>query len=103
MQCCINNNASLGEFALQPLCSLVMLADVQAAALRAYKGGWRWTCRKEGRIRAYGMATWDSFRRSQDDPRHVSLQEMVNIARTEGGINHGFRCAPPARCDCWKP
>ena len=55
---------------------------------------WR---RKEGRIRAYGMATWDSLRLSQDEPRHLSLQELVDIAYAEGGVNHGFRHATPAR------
>jgi len=56
----------------------------QARALRARR-------RKEGRIRAYGMATWDSLRLAQEDARHISLQELVDIASAEGGVNHGFR------------
>ncbi len=37
------------------------------------------TC-KEGKIRSYGMATWDCFRVGQDDPRYLSLAEIVDLA-----------------------
>jgi aryl-alcohol dehydrogenase-like predicted oxidoreductase len=42
-------------------------------------------------IRAYGMATWNSFR---DDPKaagYLSLKEMADIAKDVGGDDHHFR------------
>jgi aryl-alcohol dehydrogenase-like predicted oxidoreductase len=42
-------------------------------------------------IRAYGMATWNSFR---DDPKaagYISLKEMADIARDVAGDDHHFR------------
>ncbi|KAK9862643.1 hypothetical protein WJX84_010934 [Apatococcus fuscideae] len=47
--------------------------------------------RSEGKIRAYGMATWDCFRLPPDSPSHVSLQEVVALAKDIGGLDHGFR------------
>eukprot|EP00741_Cyanophora_paradoxa_P023088 tig00021537_g22298.t1 len=52
--------------------------------------------RADGRIRSYGMATWDCFR---TDPKkkskggaHVSLEEAVLLAfEVAGGPGHGFR------------
>jgi aryl-alcohol dehydrogenase-like predicted oxidoreductase len=43
------------------------------------------------KIRAYGMATWNSFR---DDPKgagYLSLAEMAEIATEAGGAAHHFR------------
>jgi aryl-alcohol dehydrogenase-like predicted oxidoreductase len=43
------------------------------------------------KIRAYGMATWNSFR---DDPKgagYLSLAEMAEIATEVGGATHHFR------------
>jgi len=47
--------------------------------------------RKEGKIRFYGMATWECFRVSADNPQYLSLQDTVEMARKVGGENHGFR------------
>lgn len=47
--------------------------------------------RREGKIRFYGMATWECFRVKQDNPQYLSLQDVVQIARRVGGDSHGFR------------
>jgi aryl-alcohol dehydrogenase-like predicted oxidoreductase len=44
-----------------------------------------------GKIRAYGMATWNAFR---NDPRaqdYLSLEQMAGIARQAGGDEHHFK------------
>jgi aryl-alcohol dehydrogenase-like predicted oxidoreductase len=46
---------------------------------------------KEGKIRMYGVATWNGFRISPDDRGYHSLERMVEIAREVGGSEHGFR------------
>lgn len=59
-------------------------------------------CRVEGKIQAYGMATWTCFRTPPGDPGHLSLQEVWDIAARVGGLNHGFRSASKlvAAVDC---
>ena len=47
--------------------------------------------RQEGKIRFYGMATWECFRVAKDNPQYLSLEETVNIAKDVGGEDHGFR------------
>ncbi len=47
--------------------------------------------RDEGKIKFYGMATWECFRVSNDNPQYLSLEETVNMAKKIGGENHGFR------------
>jgi len=47
--------------------------------------------RREGKIKFYGMATWECFRVSNDSPQYLSLQDTVSIARDVGGQDHGFR------------
>ena len=47
--------------------------------------------RKEGKIKFYGMATWECFRVSYDSPQYLSLEDTVNMAKEVGGENHGFR------------
>ena len=47
--------------------------------------------RKEGKIRFFGMATWECFRVSPDNPQYLSLEETVKMAKKVGGENHGFR------------
>ncbi|MGY5148173.1 MAG: aldo/keto reductase [Candidatus Nitrosopumilus sp. bin_7KS] len=47
--------------------------------------------RKEGKIKFYGMATWECFRVSSDNPQYLSLEDTVNLAKQVGGENHGFR------------
>lgn len=42
---------------------------------------------KEGRIRYYGTATWDGYRKADQ----LSLAELENIARKAGGVDHHFR------------
>ncbi|PSC72677.1 Aldo keto reductase [Micractinium conductrix] len=47
------------------------------------------SARAEGRIRAYGIATWSCFRVPPTD-EHLSLLELVQLAERVGGSNHGF-------------
>ena len=47
--------------------------------------------RNEGKIKFYGMATWECFRVSTDDPQYLSLEDTVTMAKKIGGENHGFR------------
>lgn len=47
--------------------------------------------RQEGRISFYGMATWTCFRTPPSQPEHLSLEEVVSLARTVGDDVHGFR------------
>lgn len=47
--------------------------------------------RKDGKIKFYGMATWECFRVAKDNPQYLSLEDTVNLAKKVGGENHGFR------------
>ena len=47
--------------------------------------------RGEGRLRYYGLATWDCLRARPNDPNFYSLEEAVRLARKVGGEEHGFR------------
>ena len=47
--------------------------------------------RTEGKIRFYGMATWECFRVAHDNPQYLSLEDIVEMAKKIGGKNHGFR------------
>lgn len=47
--------------------------------------------RKEGKIRYYGMATWECFRVPKDNPQYLSIYDVLQIAKDIGGENHGFR------------
>ena len=47
--------------------------------------------KKEGKIRFYGMATWECYRVPPDDPQYLSLNETITLAKKVGGENHGFR------------
>jgi aryl-alcohol dehydrogenase-like predicted oxidoreductase len=47
--------------------------------------------RHEGKIRFYGLATWECFRVTSDSPQYLSLQDTVKLAQEIGGENHGFR------------
>jgi len=44
-----------------------------------------------GKIRAYGVATWDAFRVAPPSPGAVSLAEVVEAAESAGGRNHHFQ------------
>ncbi len=47
--------------------------------------------RKEGKIRFYGMATWECFRVIQENPMFLQLSEVMDLAMEAGGTEHGFR------------
>ena len=47
--------------------------------------------RREGKIKFYGMATWECFRVKSDSPQYLSLQDTVSMAEEIGGQDHGFR------------
>lgn len=47
--------------------------------------------RSEGKIRYYGMATWDCFRVMPYKKNHFNLETAVNIAKEIAGETHGFR------------
>ena len=42
----------------------------------------------EQRIAAFGLATWNGFRVDEDDPEHLSLDEVLECAREVGGRRH---------------
>lgn len=44
-----------------------------------------------GKIRAYGMATWNAFRSDPRAQEYLSLEQMTGIARQAGGNEHHFR------------
>ena len=44
-----------------------------------------------GRIGAYGCATWNGFRVAPEARNHLSLEELVSIAREVGGAGHHFK------------
>jgi aryl-alcohol dehydrogenase-like predicted oxidoreductase len=45
----------------------------------------------EGKIRFYGAATWDGFRKAAGHPEGLSLVRMAELARAAGGEEHHFR------------
>lgn len=45
----------------------------------------------QNRIAVYGTATWNGFRLGTNDRSHLSLAELVAVAREVGGANHHFR------------
>lgn len=47
--------------------------------------------RKDGKLRYYGVATWNGFRVAPNSPEYHSLERMVELARQVGGQDHGFR------------
>jgi aryl-alcohol dehydrogenase-like predicted oxidoreductase len=47
--------------------------------------------RTEGKLRYYGVATWNGFRSAPDSREYHSLERMVQLARETGGESHGFR------------
>ncbi|NIM26293.1 MAG: aldo/keto reductase, partial [Nitrosopumilaceae archaeon] len=47
--------------------------------------------RKQGKIKFYGMATWECFRADDNSPQYLSLQDTFNLAQEVGGKDHGFR------------
>jgi aryl-alcohol dehydrogenase-like predicted oxidoreductase len=47
--------------------------------------------RAGGRIRFYGVATWNGFRAQAGQRGYHSLEKMWELAREAGGDDHGFR------------
>ena len=47
--------------------------------------------RKDGKIRFYGMATWECFRTTPENPLFLQLAEVMDLAVQAGGKEHGFR------------
>ncbi len=46
---------------------------------------------QQGRIKAYGCATWNGFRVPPNADEHLSLENLVRIAKDVGGDHHHFR------------
>ena len=46
---------------------------------------------ENGKIRMYGMATWNCFRSAADAKDYLSLAEVVQLAGKAGGKNHHFK------------
>lgn len=46
---------------------------------------------QQGRIKAYGCATWNGFRVRPEAPEHLSLEELLNLAEAVGGKAHHLR------------
>lgn len=44
----------------------------------------------DGRIRWYGTATWEGYRRPATAPDHLSLPDLVELAREVAGTRHHF-------------
>ena len=47
--------------------------------------------RDEGKIKFYGMATWECFRVMNDNSQFLLLEDIVEMAKNVGGENHGFK------------
>lgn len=47
--------------------------------------------RAEGKLKFYGVATWNGFRVPLGSSGYHSLEKMVDAAREAGGESHGFR------------
>ena len=46
---------------------------------------------KEGKIRWYGIASWNSFRVAESDQAFISIAKCVELAKSAGGDHHHFR------------
>ena len=46
---------------------------------------------KEGKIKAYGTATWNGYRVPTESPEHLSLGEVLKVAEKAGGSSHNFK------------
>ena len=47
--------------------------------------------RSQGKIKFYGVASWNGFRVAPDDKGYHSLERFVQIAEQVGGEDHGFK------------
>jgi aryl-alcohol dehydrogenase-like predicted oxidoreductase len=48
-------------------------------------------CVKDGKLRYYGMATWNAFRIAEGSRDYLSLPTAAEVAREVGGPSHHFR------------
>ena len=46
---------------------------------------------KAGKLRYYGLATWNGFRVAEDAREHINLFDIVKLAEEAGGERHHFR------------
>ncbi len=46
---------------------------------------------KEGKLRYYGLATWNGFRVEENHRQYLNLKDIYDIATDVGGENHHFR------------
>ena len=46
---------------------------------------------KDGKLRYYGLATWNGFRAAEDARDHLNLFDVVKLAQEAGGEHHHFR------------
>ncbi len=60
---------------------------------RRLRAAFEWAEEKvaEGKIGVYGTATWMGYRVPSEDPRFLSLPELVVLAREVAGADHHFR------------
>ena len=77
------HNAVEGQY--QDMPKDVLLEKI-AKAIR-----WFESQRRSGRIQYYGLATWECFRVSPDNPQYLSLEWALDTAREAGGESHGLR------------
>ena len=65
----------------------------EAAFLKRLRTAFAWLeeARAKGLIRAYGMATWDCFRKPPGSQTALQLTSVVSLAEEVGGKDHGFR------------
>lgn len=67
----------------------ISLGDFLARLGAAFS--WLETMVGAGKIRAYGMATWNGFRVAPDSNEHLSLGAIESVAREISGDSHHFR------------
>ena len=46
---------------------------------------------KAGKVRYYGLATWNGFRAAEDAREHLNLFDIAKLAQEAGGERHHFR------------
>ena len=54
---------------------------------------WLEAARADGKLRAYGLASWSCFRLAPTESGFLSLKRVVALAERVGGPEHGFRQA----------
>lgn len=72
----------------------IQLTEIpQPAFLKRLRAAFDWAEQKvrDGKIKFYGLATWDGFRSQATTADHLSLEEIICIAKEAGGTEHHFR------------